>query len=93
MKLTVKRSLGKLEQLNIRLPAPLKKRLDATRRRAESLGVDFIGTLTATLDEFDTELTARLDHEARTSSGTATESVAQTLRSNGSSPGEHRADE
>jgi hypothetical protein len=83
MKLNIKRSVGKLEQFNIRIPAPLKKRLDATRKRAEGLGVDFIGTLTVTLDQFDVALTEQLNDELRPTSANATDSVARTLRSNG----------
>jgi hypothetical protein len=86
MKLDLKRSVGKLEQYNIRIPAPLKQRLDATRKRAERLGVDFVGTLTATLDEFDVALTARLNSEPQSRSETATESVAKPLRANGADP-------
>jgi hypothetical protein len=83
MKLNIKRSVGKLEQLNIRIPAPLKARLDATRKRVEAQGIDFLGTLTTTLDEFDTALNAQLENELQSGSETATNSVARTLRSNG----------
>ncbi len=92
MKLNLKRSVGKLEQFNVRIPAALKQRLDATRKRAEALGVDFIGTLTAVLDEFDAELTARLNSDADSSSVHATESLAPALRSNGATRAENRAD-
>jgi hypothetical protein len=86
MKLTIKRTLGKLEQFNIRIPAPLKTRLDATRKRAEARGVDFVATLSATLDEFEQALSAQLRDNAQSGSNIATESVAASLQSNGTNP-------
>lgn len=63
MKLTVKRSLGKLEHFNVRIPGTLKRRLESLRKRAENLDIDYTATLVATLDEFATELAARMDSE------------------------------
>ncbi len=83
MKLNLKRSVGKLEQFNVRIPTPLKQRLDATRKRAENLGVDFIGTLTAYLEEFDAAFNAQLKNESQSASANATDSLAPTLRTNG----------
>lgn len=63
MKLTVKRSLGKLDHLNVRLPTPLKRRLESLRKRAEELNIDYTATLVATLDDFATELEAKMNSE------------------------------
>jgi hypothetical protein len=65
MKLTVKRSLGKLEHLNARVPSPLKQKLDALRVRAERLAIDYTATLVATLQEFATEFDEKLTAEER----------------------------
>jgi hypothetical protein len=79
MKLNVKRSLGKLDHLNVRIPTALKRRLEALRKRAENLNIDYTATLVATLDEFAAELEAKMDSE-----GIPQESPANL--SNGSSP-------
>ena len=65
MKLNVKRSLGKLEHLNVRVPPPLKQRLDALRVRAERLAIDYTATLAAMLEEFATEFDEKLSAEER----------------------------
>jgi hypothetical protein len=87
MKLNLKHSVGKLEQFNVRIPAALKQRLDATRKRVEARGIDFVGTLTATLDDFDVSLNAQLKDQPQSGSEIATDSVAPTLHENGSANG------
>jgi hypothetical protein len=61
MKLTIKPSLGKLDHMNVRLPAQLKARLDTLRKRAEQQNVDYTATLVAILEDFATELEAKLN--------------------------------
>jgi hypothetical protein len=63
MKLNVKRSLGKLEHLNTRVPAPLRQRLDSLRKRAEDRAIDYTATLVAMLEEFADALEAQLNSE------------------------------
>jgi len=63
MKLNIKHSVGKLAHINVRVPPPLKQRIEGARARAEALNVDFTLTLIAMLDEFITELDGRLDAE------------------------------
>ena len=58
MKLNLKPLVETTEQLNVRIPATLKKRLDNTRLRAKDLGVDFNATLIANLEEFEREFDA-----------------------------------
>jgi hypothetical protein len=63
MKLTVKPSLGKLDHMNVRVPPPLKRRLDALRKQAEQRNIDYTATLVAMLEDFATELEAKLSPE------------------------------
>ena len=63
MKLTVKRSLGKLEHLNTRVPAPLKQRLESLRKRAEERNIDYTATLVAMLNDFADALDQELKTE------------------------------
>jgi hypothetical protein len=63
MKLTVKRSLGKLEHLNTRVPAPLKRRLESLRKRAEQQNIDYTATLVATLEDFADALEQQITTE------------------------------
>ena len=58
MKLNLKPLVETTEQLNVRIPATLKKRLDNTRVRAKDLGIDFNATLIANLEEFEREFDA-----------------------------------
>jgi hypothetical protein len=58
VKLNLKPLVETTEQLNVRIPATLKKRLDNTRVRAKDLGVDFNATLIANLEEFEREFDA-----------------------------------
>ncbi len=55
MKLNMKPLVETTEQLNVRIPATLKNRMDNTRARAKNLGVDFNATLIANLEEFERE--------------------------------------
>jgi hypothetical protein len=71
MKLNLKPLVETTEQLNVRIPATLKKRMDNTRARAKDLGVDFNATLIANLEEFEREfdgLIAAKQSAANTSS-------------------------
>ncbi len=58
MKLNLKPLVETTEQLNVRIPATLKKRMDNTRTRARNLGIDYNGTLIANLEEFEREFDA-----------------------------------
>jgi hypothetical protein len=58
VKLNLKPLVETTEQLNVRIPATLKKRLDNTRVRAKDLGVDFNATLIGNLEEFEREFDA-----------------------------------
>jgi hypothetical protein len=58
MKLNLKPLVETTEQLNVRIPGTLKKRLDNTRVRAKDLGVDFNATLIGNLEEFEREFDA-----------------------------------
>jgi hypothetical protein len=69
MKLNLKPLVETTEQLNVRIPGTLKKRMDNTRARAKDLGVDFNATLIGNLEEFEREFDALI---------TARESAAST---------------
>ena len=45
MKVSIKPKIEPMEQFNVRLPASLKKRLEALRTRASELDADFNSTL------------------------------------------------
>src|SRR5271167_3534529 len=60
MKLNLKPLIETTEQLNVRIPITLKKRMDNTRTRAKSLGIDYNATLIANLEEFEREFDAQL---------------------------------
>jgi hypothetical protein len=60
MKINVKPKIEPTAQFNIRLPLSLKQRLDGLRARATECSADFNGTLVGVLEEFATELDARL---------------------------------
>ena len=60
MKLNLKPLVETTEQLNVRIPATLKKRMDNTRTRAKNLGIDYNGTLIANLEEFEREFDAQI---------------------------------
>jgi hypothetical protein len=64
MKVNLKHTFGKLGQYNIRLPIALKQRLEKTRALAEELEVDFAATQIDNLDQFESELAARLNEIA-----------------------------
>ncbi len=63
MKLNIKRSLGKLDHHNIRIPPALKSRLEALRKRADNQNIDYTATLTATLVEFADALESQMNCE------------------------------
>jgi hypothetical protein len=60
MKLNLKPLIETTEQLNLRIPGTLKKRMDNTRARARNLGIDYNATLIANLEEFEREFEAQL---------------------------------
>lgn len=68
MKLNLKPLVETTEQLNVRIPATLKKRMDNTRARAKNLGVDFNATLIANLEEFEREFDALINARQSTTS-------------------------
>jgi hypothetical protein len=68
MKLNLKPLVETTEQLNVRIPATLKKRMDNTRTRAKNLGVDFNATLIANLEEFEREFNALITARQSTAS-------------------------
>ena len=90
MKVNLKHSLGKLGQYNIRLPIGLKQRLEKTRAFAEELDVDFAATQIDNLDQFETELAARLN-EIATQRKEARVRGARSLRSNSNADGPDHA--
>jgi hypothetical protein len=69
MKITVKPKAEVAEVYTIRIPASLKRRLDALRKRADDLSADFNATLIGTLDEFATDLQAQFDRPRSKSAG------------------------
>ena len=90
MKVNLKHSLGKLGQYNIRLPISLKQRLEKTRAFAEELDVDFAATQIDSLDQFETELAARLN-EIATQRKEARVRGANSIRSNSNADGPDHA--
>jgi len=64
MKLTVKRSLGKLTQIRASVTPALKQRLDSLRVRAEDRNIDYTATLMATLEDFATELSGVMESDS-----------------------------
>ena len=68
MKLNFKPLVETTEQLNVRIPATLKKRMDNTRTRARNLGIDYNGTLIANLEEFEREFDALITAKGQTAS-------------------------
>jgi hypothetical protein len=68
MKLNLKPLVETTEQLNVRIPGTLKKRMDNTRTRAKNLGIDYNGTLIANLEEFEREFDALITAKQSTAS-------------------------
>jgi hypothetical protein len=94
MKLNYKSTVESTEQLNLRIPASLRKRMDNTRARAAKLGIDYNATLVANLDEFEKEFDAHVTACERTSVSSASEALAElkspaadAASSNGSASG------
>ncbi len=90
MKVNLKHSPGKLGQYNIRLPISLKQRLEKTRAFAEELDVDFAATQIDNLDQFETELAARLN-EIATQRKEARVRGTSSIRSNSNADGPDHA--
>ena len=93
MKLTVKPKIESTEQFNVRLPASLKKRLEALRTRASELDADFNGTLVAVIEEFAAELEKRFEGRSKSASKNPNKSLARPASSNGRHSGENPTDE
>jgi len=90
MKVNLKHTFGKLGQYNIRLPISLKQRLEKTRAFAGELDVDFAATQIDNLDQFETELAARLN-EIATQRKEARVRGANSIRSNSNADGPDHA--
>lgn len=97
MKLTVKPKIEPMEQFNVRLPASLKKRLEALRNSASELDADFNGTLVGVIEEFAAELEKRFDGRSKSASKNPNKSLGRHTSTNGPDPdparADHRADE
>jgi hypothetical protein len=68
MKLNLKPLVETTEQLNVRIPSTLKKRMDNTRSRARNLGIDYNATLIANLEEFEREFDALITAKGESAS-------------------------
>ena len=60
MKIAVKPKIEATEQLNVRVPASLKHRIDSVRALADEAGVDYNATLVGVVDQFNSELEGQL---------------------------------
>ena len=81
MKLNLKPLVETTEQLNVRIPATLKKRLDNTRARAKDLGVDFNATLIGNLEEFEREFDALITAKQSSASASSASLKAPSINS------------
>jgi len=90
MKVNLKHTLGKLGQYNIRLPIGPKQRLEETRASAEKLDADSATTQIDNLDQFETELAARLN-EIATQRKEARVRGTSSIRSNSNADGPDHA--
>src|SRR5271163_3605575 len=81
MKLNLKPLVETTEQLNVRIPATLKKRMDDTRARAKDLGVDFNATLIANLEEFEREFDALITAKQSSASASSASLKAPNINS------------
>jgi hypothetical protein len=81
MKLNLKPLVETTEQLNVRIPATLKKRLDNTRLRAKDLGIDFNATLIANLEEFEREFDALITAKQSSASASSASLKAPSINS------------
>jgi hypothetical protein len=78
MKFNVRPKVEATEQLNIRVPASLKHRIDSVRALADQAGVDYNATLIGVIDQFNTELEAQLRQTNRKSGSGANSQSTQT---------------
>jgi hypothetical protein len=85
MKLNLKPLVETTEQLNVRIPGTLKKRMDNTRVRAKDLGVDFNATLIANLEEFEKEFDALITARQSAASTSPTSLNAPNIKAANSS--------
>jgi hypothetical protein len=87
MKISFKPMVESSEHLNLRIPASLKKRMDNTRARAAKLGIDYNATLVANLEEFekefDAQVTAKEQSDAKSSGNSLADLVPPEPVSNG----------
>ena len=81
MKLNLKPLVETTEQLNVRIPGTLKKRMDNTRARAKDLGVDFNATLIANLEEFEREFDALITARQSAASASSASPNAPNINS------------
>lgn len=93
MKINLRPKIEPMEQFNVRLPASLKKRLEALRTRASELDADFNGTLVGVIEEFATELEKRFETRSKSASKNPNKSLAQQTPSNGTHSSGHPTDE
>jgi hypothetical protein len=96
LKVSIKPKIEPMEQFNVRLPASLKKRLEALRTRASELDADFNSTLVGVIEDFAIELEKRFETRSKTASKNPNESLGRRTPANGSDPdparGEYRTD-
>ncbi len=86
MKLNLKPAIESTEQLNLRIPASLKKRMDNTRTRAKSLAIDYNATLVANLEEFEKEFAAHVTAAEQAATRSASTSLADLIPPNPDTP-------
>ncbi len=72
MKIAVKPKTEATEQLNIRVPASLKQRIDRVRALADKVGIDYHATLVGMVDQFNTELEVQLRQIVNQANGDST---------------------
>jgi hypothetical protein len=88
MKLNLKPLVETTEQLNVRIPGTLKKRMDNTRARAKDLGVDFNATLIGSLEEFEREFDALITAKQSSASAPSASLKAPSINSASTSSAE-----
>src|SRR5580698_8231293 len=81
MKLNLKPLVETTEQLNVRIPGTLKKRMDNTRVRAKDLGIDFNATLIGNLEEFEREFDALIAAKQSSASASSASLKAPNINS------------
>jgi len=78
MKIAVKAKPEPVEQLNIRVPASLKRQMEATRKLADECGADYNATLIGVLANFNANLHEQLSRSrSRTASANRSTTAAE----------------